>query len=105
MAACSSVPVEAGHIGNIVSILHTCVEHRVGLVVERGVGAFSFAFVDAEHLLVVDEYLIRKTLDDPLVHQGVEGSDPFLGVPFKAFVNEIVERVTLTHKYLVQRLR
>ena len=71
------------------------VYHRLG---------FGITFIDTKHLFVVDEYLRWQALDDPRVHERVEGSDTLFGVPLQALGDEVVERVTLAHQDLVERL-
>ena len=71
------------------------VYHRLGL---------GITFIDTKHLLVVDEYLRGQALDDPRVHERVEGRDALFGVPLEALGDEVVERVALAHEDLVQRL-
>lgn len=72
------------------------VHHRLG---------FGVTLVDTEHLFVVDENLRRQALDDPRVHESIERCDTLLRVPLETLCNEIMERVTLAHENLVQRLR
>ena len=70
------------------------VHHRLG---------FGVAFVDAKHLLVVNEDLRWQAFDDPRVHEGVERCDTFFRIPLEALADEIVERVALAHQNLVER--
>ena len=54
---------------------------------------------------MVNQNLRWETFDDPLMHQGVQRSYSLFWVPFQTSTDEIMERITLTHQYLIQRLR
>ena len=63
-----------------------------------------FTFIYSQHFLMMDKYLRRKTLNDPLMHQSFNGSDSLNRVPFKALAYKILKRITLAKKYFLQWL-
>ena len=104
MAASLAIPVEARYIHDVLRVLHARIQHRMRLIVEGSI-RICLALVYSKHFLVMDENLIRKTLDNPFVHESIKRCDSLLRVPFETFIDKVVEGVTLAHQNLIEWLR
>ena len=63
-----------------------------------------FLVIYAQHPLVMEEHFRRETLDDPIMHQGLEGGDPCRGIPVQASLYEIEEAILRALHQLGKRL-